>query len=168
WTGPTSFASSSVTAARSRSVRIPIAPPRSSTSPSHYTGAVGSTARSVAVSAGALGGRPSPPGVSDQARQGLAHLVERPLDGIPRGGVGEAQVAFPELAEGGPPQDGDPALLQEVGRDLLRGPPEALDVGEDVERAPRPGARDAGQPAQAVDDQAAAPAELLDHGLHLP
>src|SRR5437867_9595462 len=106
FTGPASFASSSVTPARSLSVRMPIEPPRGDASRSHYT------RRSS----------------TRQASEPAAHSLERLLDRFAGRGVGEPEVALAERPERGPAEHRHAGLLEQVGGDLLRASAEGLDV----------------------------------------
>src|SRR5437667_7419414 len=65
----------------------------------------------------------------------VAYAIERFLDVFDRVGDAEAQIAFAEIAEGGPGQPGDAGVVEQRVRQFLRGPPGLLDVGENVKRA---------------------------------
>src|SRR5258708_10141116 len=100
------------------------------------------------------------------ARQELAHAVERLQNVLGRIGVGEPHIAFAQHAEIGPADDGDAGVLEQRGGEGLRLPAGALDVRKSVERTPRRGAGDSGQPVEAGDHDGAPPVELRDHLVH--
>src|SRR5436853_6332010 len=64
-----------------------------------------------------------------------ADAIERLLDVLDRVGHAEAQIAFAEVAEGGPGQSGDASFVQQRVGQFLGWPSGLLDVRENVERA---------------------------------
>ena len=71
--------------------------------------------------------------------------------------------SLPTPAERRPGEDADARLVEQPLSQLGAGQPGPGDVREDVERAVRPAAADAGDRVEAVDDEVAPGPELHDH-----
>src|SRR5439155_19313840 len=114
-------------------------------------------------------GSPQDPRVAGAPRRELEtrekgpHTLDRALEILLRVGVREPQVVLANLPERRAGEHGDPGLVEQPARELLRAQRHLANVRERVERPTRPPAGDARQRVETVDDHFAALPKLLDH-----